>query len=51
MCIRDSYYPVLAQTGTPEAVASLLAGFREGDRGAAFAEMCIRDSAHSRRQG
>lgn len=28
--IPARYYPVLAQTGTPEAVASLLAGFPRG---------------------
>jgi len=33
------YYPVLAQSGTSEAVASLQAGFREGDREAAFAAL------------
>lgn len=33
------YYPVLAQTGTPEAVGSLLEGFRTGDRDAAFAAL------------
>ena len=42
--IPARYYPVLAQTGTPEAVASLLAGFREGDREAAFAALLTVES-------
>ena len=33
------YYPVLAQSGTQEAVASLLDGFRSGNRDAAFAAL------------
>lgn len=33
------YYPVLAQTGTQEAVGSLLDGFRAGNRDAAFAAL------------
>ena len=33
------YYPVLAQSGTQEAVASLLDGFRSGTRDAAFAAL------------
>lgn len=33
------YYPVLAQSGTQEAIASLLDGFRSGNRDAAFAAL------------
>lgn len=33
------YYPVLAQSGTQEAIASLLDGFRSGSREAAFAAL------------
>lgn len=33
------YYPVLAQSGTQEAIASLLDGFRSGSRDAAFAAL------------
>lgn len=33
------YYPVLAKSGTQEAVASLLDAFRSGDRDAAFAAL------------
>ena len=43
------YYPVLAQSGTQEAVASLLDGFRSGNRDAAFAAPADgRKSCHDR---
>ena len=37
--IPARYYPVLAQTGTPEAVASLLSDSARSDREAAFAAL------------